>query len=132
VDSLRTLGCLLGIALVISCSKGRARNQSTDGRGRTAETITLTVPAAENVRRFMRAEGHSAESALRVSVKHGGPTGFMYDLTFDRAARSGDVQSSSQGIAIRVDPESWPYLVGTVIDWDPEGGGFRFRNPNAK
>jgi iron-sulfur cluster assembly protein len=117
---------------VISCSKRPARNQSTDGRGRTAEVITLTVSAAENVRRFMLAEGHSAESALRVSVKRDGATGFMYDLRFDGAARSGDVQSSSQGVAIRVDRESWPYLVGTVIDWDPEGGGFRFRNPNAK
>jgi Fe-S cluster assembly iron-binding protein IscA len=56
----------------------------------------------------------------------------MYDLTFDRAARSGDQQSDSQGVTIRVDGDSWPYLVGTIIDWDSQGGGFRFQNPNAK
>ena len=56
----------------------------------------------------------------------------MYDLAFDDQIRPGDLRTTSGGINILVDKQSWPYLAGAVVDWDVPGKGFRFNNPNAK
>ena len=46
--------------------------------------------------------------------------------------RPGDVRTTSGGVNIVVDQESWPYLAGAVVDLDASGKGFRFDNPNLK
>lgn len=82
----------------------------------------------------MATERRPSGTLLRVSVKQGGTTGFMYDMKFDKTAGATDYRGLSGGISVVVDRDSWPFLVGTVIDYEvtPSGAGFKFQNPNAK
>jgi iron-sulfur cluster assembly protein len=71
---------------------------------------------------------------LRVGVKLGGPTGFLYDLRFDSTySPKLDYLGESGGVAIVVDRKSAIYLEGATIDFTTENGerGFKFHNPNA-
>jgi len=83
---------------------------------------------------MLTAQPRSPGVLLRVAVKQGGATGFVYDLKFEKSAVAGDYHGSTSGVSVIVDKESWPYLVGTVIDYEsgPAGTGFKFINPNAK
>lgn len=96
--------------------------------------ITLTDVAAEEVRKFLAAEGLEEEVAgLRVSVVPGGCSGFEYSLTVEEEAEEDDFVVRSQGIKLFVDPFSAQYLAGTSIGYTTsfQGSGFTFDNPNA-
>ena len=74
--------------------------------------VTISQVAATEVRKFMEAEGVTAEQGgLRVSVMPGGCSGFK----------------------VFVDPFSAQYLSGTIIDYvsSMQGSGFTFKNPNS-
>jgi iron-sulfur cluster assembly accessory protein len=132
VTSLRIYLLLAGI-LAAGCSRRTATTSAgVDAREPARPSVRLTALAAERAQRFLREQGRPGGSFLRVSVKQGGPTGFMYDLAFDDHLRPGDLRSTSRGIDVVVDADSWPYLAGAEVDWDEKGGGFRFHNPNAK
>jgi iron-sulfur cluster assembly protein len=72
---------------------------------------------------------------VRVGVKGGGVTGFMYDMKFDNEiSTEGDYVDETDGVTVVVDKKSALYLEGTTIGWrsTPEGKhGFTFENPNA-
>ena len=96
--------------------------------------VTLTPPAIEMVKEIRAKEGLSAAHALRVTVTGGGCSGFSYQLDFDDQAQEGDEVVEYDGVRVRVDPTSAPYLRGVEIDYvrSLSGGGFKFVNPNAK
>lgn len=95
--------------------------------------LTLTDIAVRMVREAMAAEKLD-QHALRVGVVGGGCSGFNYQLDFDDKQLDGDVTWEQDGLEIRVDPMSAPYLKGVRIDYVTQGlqSGFKFDNPNAQ
>ena len=95
--------------------------------------ITVTEKAKNQVGVLRQEEGHPVESNLRVSVKGGGCSGLMYDLTFDKEVKDTDEVFEDNGLKILVDKKSMLYLLGTTLDFSDglNGKGFQFINPNA-
>jgi iron-sulfur cluster assembly protein len=96
------------------------------------ETITLTPPAAQRVRRLLderNLQGH----ALRVFVSGGGCSGLQYGMALENQPRESDRRFAFEGVDVVIDPMSMGYLAGCTIDYVDEimGGGFRIDNPNA-
>ena len=52
--------------------------------------IEITDKAKDKIVSLRNEEGKSDEHNIRVSVKGGGCSGLMYDLTFDQAIEEGD------------------------------------------
>jgi iron-sulfur cluster assembly protein len=95
--------------------------------------ITLTEQAAFKVKEMMQDQENPEALFLRVSVQHGGCSGFSYGLGFDEDKLDGDALLEQHGVRILVDKDSQPLLKGTVIDYKESmiGGGFSIDNPNA-
>jgi iron-sulfur cluster assembly protein len=96
--------------------------------------VILTESAAAKVKELMAREENAEQIALRIAVQPGGCSGMRYALFFDDRQLDGDVQASVQGVPVRVDKMSTPYLRGTRIDWvdSLQGAGFAIENPNAQ
>ena len=79
------------------------------------------------------AEASGEDKALRVAVLGGGCSGFQYEFVLEDAAAAEDTVIEGQGQRVLVDPESLPFLSGSVIDFKDELIGARFAvdNPNA-
>ena len=99
----------------------------------TEPTLSLTPKAVEMVRQVRAREGIPDSQALRVAVVGGGCSGFSYQLDFDGEGRPDDEVLQFDGVVVRVDAASAPYLRGVQIDYvqSLSGGGFKFANPNA-
>ena len=106
-----------------------------------SETIGITASAADKVRDLLARELSAApeehegkEYALRVAVQPGGCAGLRYALYFDDRKLDDDVVESVNGVEIRMDKMSSPYLRGAEIDYldTLEQSGFTINNPNAK
>jgi iron-sulfur cluster assembly protein len=95
--------------------------------------INITDRAKERIIGLRSEEGHDDEYNVRVSVKGGGCSGLMYDLTFDDKVVEGDDVFEDKGIKIIVDKRSLLYLLGTTLEFSDglNGKGFQFINPNA-
>ena len=96
--------------------------------------VVITPVAATEVKRFMEAEGVTAEQGgLRVSVQPGGCSGFKYGLLIEDAAADDDLILDQEGFRVFVDPFSAQYLSGVTIDYvsSMQGSGFTFKNPNS-
>lgn len=95
--------------------------------------ITVTDSAKTRLSKLKVEEGHTPESNVRVSVKGGGCSGLMYDLSFDESLKDGDEIFEDKGIKLLVDKKSMLYLLGTTLDFSDglNGKGFQFVNPNA-
>ena len=96
--------------------------------------VVITPVAGTEVKRFMEAEGVTAEQGgLRVSVQPGGCSGFKYGLLIEDAAAEDDLVLEQEGFRVFVDPFSAQYLSGVTIDYvsSMQGSGFTFKNPNS-
>jgi iron-sulfur cluster assembly accessory protein len=96
--------------------------------------ITVSDVAATEVKRFMDAEGVSADQGgLRVSVQPGGCSGFKYGLLIEDQPAEDDLVIDRGSFRMFVDPFSAQYLNGVMIDYTSsmQGSGFTFKNPNA-
>ena len=103
--------------------------------------ISITPTAASKVTELLDREVSSApaehegkEYALRVAVQPGGCAGLRYALYFDDRQLEGDVVADINGVQIRMDKMSSPYLSGAEIDYVDglQQSGFTINNPNAK
>ncbi|MDP8971431.1 MAG: iron-sulfur cluster assembly accessory protein [Actinomycetota bacterium] len=96
--------------------------------------ILLTDAAAAKVSELMAREENAEEIALRVAVQPGGCSGMRYALFFDDRKLDGDKAATINGVPVRVDKMSAPYLRGTKIDWvdSLQGAGFSIDNPQAQ
>ena len=92
--------------------------------------ITLTESAAKKIKTLLT---EKEETGIRAGVQGGGCSGFTYRLKFDNQ-KEDDRVIDSNGVFLYVDPKSYLYLMGTVIDFVDElnQSGFKFVNPNAK
>lgn len=94
--------------------------------------ITLTVNAAERVRRFLNESASMV--GLRFGVKRTGCSGMAYVVDLARSIEPNDEVYESKNVKIIVDRESLPFVDGTEIDFsgDPMSESFRFHNPQQK
>ena len=70
---------------------------------------------------------------LRVSVKGGGCSGLLYNLSFESSVGTKDKVFEDKGLRVVVDDKSLLYVIGTTLDFSGglNGKGFQFINPNA-
>lgn len=97
--------------------------------------ITVTDRAVQAIRDCIAAENKSVDKAvLRVSVKGGGCSGLMYNMTIDDTTTETDTIIQNQDVRIVVDKKSKLFLLGLTLDYTTglNGKGFVFSNPNAK
>jgi len=99
--------------------------------------MELTIPVKVTDRAFARlaeiAEDAGAAKALRVAVLGGGCSGFQYEFLLEDEAAADDLVIEGNGQRVLVDPDSLPFLSGSVIDFKDEliGARFAVENPNA-
>ena len=107
----------------------------------TTTTIAITESAATKVAELLDretsanpAEHEGKEYALRVAVQPGGCAGLRYALYFDDRKMDDDTVEVVNGVEIRVDKMSTPYMRGATIDYvdSLQQSGFTIDNPNAK
>jgi iron-sulfur cluster insertion protein len=107
-----------------------------------ADVPDLTSPATKPAvrvteRAFARlaeiAEASGEDKALRVAVLGGGCSGFSYEFALEDAPLDGDTVIEHAGRRVFIDPESLPFLAGSVVDFKDEliGARFAVENPNA-
>jgi iron-sulfur cluster assembly accessory protein len=105
------------------------------------ETIGLSANAATKVAELLQREMEAnpeehagKEYALRVAVQPGGCAGLRYALYFDDRKLDDDTVERVNGVELRVDKMSSPYLRGATIDYVDtlQQSGFTIENPNAK
>jgi iron-sulfur cluster insertion protein len=78
-------------------------------------------------------EEDNFELKLRVFVTGGGCSGFQYGFTFDEIVADDDAQIIKEGVSVVIDSMSYPFLVGSQVDYqeDLQGSKFVVSNPNA-
>ena len=95
--------------------------------------VSLTEAAAAKIKELQAEEPVDEATVLRVAVQGGGCSGFQYALGFDRSAQEGDLELTTHGVNVVVDPFSAPYLRGARIDFlnGLQESGFKIENPNV-
>ncbi|WMS87600.1 HesB/IscA family protein [Pleionea litopenaei] len=95
--------------------------------------IELTM-SDKAIRHFKRQLDSKSESAVRLSVKESGCSGFMYVMDFVNQGEDSDKPFTFDGISVFVAQDALPILNGTEIDLVTEGvnSSIQFKNPNAK
>jgi iron-sulfur cluster assembly protein len=120
---------------------------TAEGQPAGQKGIQITEKALKRIRVAMAKEGVSPEQGgLRVGIQGGGCSGLSYNIRFDTQPRDRDrVYAFGAGIAtagdptggapirIFVDPKSFIYLHGMVLDFEETlmRQGFNFINPNS-
>ena len=103
--------------------------------------ISITPSAAEKVTELLsreisaNPEEHEGKSyALRIAVQPGGCAGLRYALYFDDRKLDDDHVENVNGVEIRLDKMSAPYMKGAEVDYVDtlSQSGFTINNPNAK
>ena len=100
----------------------------------TFDPISMPFSDAADVKvKALIEEEENEQLKLRVFVTGGGCSGFEYGFTFDEDVEEDDTQVSKAGVALLIDPLSYQYLAGSVIDYqeDLQGSRFVVINPNA-
>tara|TARA_B100000989_G_scaffold293194_1_gene270198 strand:- start:1375 stop:1746 length:372 start_codon:yes stop_codon:yes gene_type:complete len=93
--------------------------------------ISVTEAAALHLLKQIQLKGMSA---LRLSVKESGCTGYMYVMEEVNAPQAGDlIVSAENDLRLFVDAGSLPYLRGTQLDMVQQGvnRNLQFNNPNV-
>ena len=96
-------------------------------------TVNVTASAVEHFRAQLHKNVEA--SAVRLSVKQSGCTGFMYVIDLVPAGKPDDLHLVlEEGVELLVDKDSLAIVNGTQIDYVTEGVNrqLSFLNPNAK
>jgi iron-sulfur cluster assembly protein len=95
--------------------------------------ITIGDRAFERLQKLI-AERKTPQAGLRVAVKGGGCSGLAYALSWDDAPREKDRIFQRADVRVFVDPKSYIYLVGTVIEYEEKllQAGFKLTNPQVR
>lgn len=95
--------------------------------------IQISPTAAREIKRLQQSR-KQPESLLHISVTPGGCSGLLYNLDLKQHQRDATENIiETNGIAVIVEEQSTPYLLGVNLDYSEDlmGGAFRFSNPNA-
>jgi iron-sulfur cluster assembly protein len=114
---------------------------------RAKAAVEITKNALKRIRVAMAKEGVSPEEGgLRLGVMGGGCSGLSYSIRFDSKPRERDRvfvfgagvetpgdPSGAKPVRVFVDPKSFLYLAGMVLDFEETlmRQGFNFINPNS-
>lgn len=96
--------------------------------------IQVTERAIQRIRVAMAKEGISpTEGGLRLGVLGGGCSGLSYNIRFDTQPRERDRVYQFDDVRVFVDPKSFIYLHGMILDYEETlmRQGFNFVNPNS-
>jgi iron-sulfur cluster assembly protein len=95
--------------------------------------ISIADRAHERLRKLLE-ERATPEAGLRVAVKGGGCSGLSYALTWEDKPREKDRVFAREGVRVFVDPKSYIYLVGTVVEYEEKllQAGFKLTNPQVR
>jgi iron-sulfur cluster assembly protein len=104
-----------------------------------AKGVRLTPKALKRIRAAMAKENVSPEEGgLRLGIQGGGCSGLSYNIRFDSKPRERDRtfvfdDAANAPIRVFVDPKSFIYLTGMVLDFEETlmRQGFNFINPNS-
>ena len=98
-----------------------------------SEDVNITEGAVEEAKRLMNENKVPDGYALRIGIKGGGCSGFIYKIGFDSKSRPTDIVIKKEDLDVLIDMKSYLYLLGTEIDFTDcdEGRGFVFNNPNT-
>jgi iron-sulfur cluster assembly protein len=114
---------------------------------RAKRAVEITKNALKRIRVAMAKEGISPDAGgLRLGVQGGGCSGLSYNIRFDTEHRLKDNvfvfgagietpndPSGAKPVRVFVDPKSYLYLAGMVLDFEETlmRQGFNFINPNS-
>ena len=119
---------------------------TADGQTPEQKGIQLTPRALKRIRVAMAKENITPDQGgLRVGIQGGGCSGLSYNIRFDTQPRERDrvyafaqthldpAATDAPPIRIFVDPKSFIYLHGMVLDYEETlmRQGFNFINPNS-
>jgi iron-sulfur cluster assembly protein len=96
--------------------------------------IEVTEKALKRIRSAMAKEGISpAEGGLRLGINGGGCSGLSYNIRFDTQPRERDRIYEFGDVRIFIDPKSFLYLHGMILDYEETlmRQGFNFINPHS-
>jgi iron-sulfur cluster assembly protein len=96
--------------------------------------LQVTPKAVARIKIAMAKEGISPEEGgLRLGVLGGGCSGLSYSIKFDTRPRERDRIYEFDGVRVFVDPKSFLYLHGMMLDYEETlmRQGFNFVNPNS-
>ena len=95
--------------------------------------IRVTESAGHEIARLIDAEPSGESGGLRLFVKGGGCSGMLYDMKIVEGPEEKDKVFEVGGVRVFVDPKSYLFLNGTIVDFKESlmGRGFVFENPNA-
>lgn len=98
----------------------------------TPQPVQVSDSAVAKVKSLIEEEGND-DLKLRVYVTGGGCSGFQYGFAFEEAVDDDDAQIEHGGVTVVVDAMSYPYLVGSKVDYEEglQGSRFTVVNPNA-
>jgi iron-sulfur cluster assembly protein len=106
-----------------------AQNQAPAAKG-----VQVTDRAIKRIRIALAKEGISpTEGGLRLGVQGGGCSGLSYNIRFDSQPRERDRIFNFEDVRVFVDPKSFIYLTGMILDYEETlmRQGFNFINPNS-
>ena len=95
--------------------------------------ITLTENAVKQMRRSLEKRGYGL--GIRLAVKTTGCSGKAYVLEYvDEPSVHDRFKQVDDNWGVYIDPKSYHYLEGAVVDYVRQGinEGFEFQNPNEK
>jgi iron-sulfur cluster assembly protein len=110
---------------------------TANGQPAEQKGVQITDKALKRIRVAMAKENVSPEQGgLRLGITGGGCSGLSYNIRFDGQARERDrvyLFGDESPIRIFVDPKSFIYLHGMVLDYEETlmRQGFNFINPNS-
>jgi len=107
---------------------------SSQNAAPAAQGIQVTEKAVTAIRRAMAKENISpTEGGLRLGVQGGGCSGLSYVIRFESKSAERDRIFEYGDVRVFVDPKSFIYLNGMVLDFEETlmRQGFVFNNPNA-
>jgi iron-sulfur cluster assembly protein len=104
-------------------------NQTPNQKG-----VQVTESAVKRIRIAMAKEGISpADGGVRLGVQGGGCSGLSYSVRFDTQPRERDRIYQFEDVRVFIDPKSFIYLNGMILDYEETliRQGFNFINPNS-
>ena len=96
-------------------------------------SITITENAKNKIQSILK-KINEPDSFLRVALKGGGCSGFMYHYEFVSNPEDRDKIFIFDNIKVCIDIKSYLFLNGSEIDYEEDifKSGFVFRTPSAK
>lgn len=95
--------------------------------------INLSNAAVQEILR-LKSKQPNPNALFHLKVKPGGCCSLCYTMEFNEELSPDDLVDDRGTVKVVVDSQQFNYLNGLTLDYSEDlmGGGFRFKNPNAK